>query len=135
MMCQLISMYNSYLLITSDIPGGQVEAWMSLCLNISTVYNSICWRDYTCCLKVMFSQACLKNSVLKRKLGGGCASQHAMDGGGVCLPLGPGSVHPPRQTPPGTATAADGTHPIGIHSCCVSVPFQSVTLSKFSNPV
>ena len=34
----------------------------------------------------------------------------------VILFLG-GGVHPPRQTPPPeTATAADGTHPTGMHS-------------------
>ena len=52
--------------------------------------------------------------------------------GGGCLPLGPGGVHPlgrhlpplgkhpPGHTPhphPETATAADGTHPTGMHSC------------------
>ena len=68
------------------------------------------------CGKVMFSQACVKNSI------------HGGGGRGVCLqvrgvytPLG---RHPLRQTPPGqtpppkeTASAADGTHPTGIHSC------------------
>ena len=76
----------------------------------------------------MFSQVCVKNSVQ----------------GGGALPLGPGDVLPPRQTPlrhtspsgrhppqadaparadtssgrlPPTATAADGTHPTGMHSC------------------
>ena len=46
-------------------------------------------------------------------------------GGGVPPRAGtPGSRHPPEQTPsprsrpPGeTATAADGTHPTGMHSC------------------
>ena len=59
---------------------------------------------------------------------------------GGCLPLGPGGVHPPGQTPlvgkhptsqtppsvdtpladtlpPPTPTEAGGTHPIGMHSC------------------
>ena len=41
----------------------------------------------------------------------------------VILFTGPDSArHPPRQTPPGqtpleTTTAADGTHPTGMHSC------------------
>ena len=57
------------------------------------------------CGKVMFSQACVKNSVHR----------------GV-HPLG---RQPPGQTPPlgrhplprQTATAANGTHPTGMHSC------------------
>ena len=72
--------------------------------------------------KVMFSQASVKNSI------------HYGGGRGVCLqvqrgvhPLG---RHPPQadtpwaHTPPSrqtpaqeTASAADGTHPTGIHSC------------------
>ena len=39
-------------------------------------------------------------------------------GGGGCLPLGSGVYNPPlRQTLPEMATAADGTHPTGMHSC------------------
>ena len=79
------------------------------------------------CGKVMFSQECDKNS--------------AHRGGGVCLwvwkwrgglsATGSGRVsayesreypagrHSPRQTSSlETATAADGTHPTGMHSCC-----------------
>ena len=55
------------------------------------------------CGKVMFSQACVKNSVHRR-------------GKGVHSP-------PPRQTPtrqaplPEMATKAGGAHSIGMHSC------------------
>ena len=80
---------------------------------IITVSNSSCG-------KVMFSQACVKNSV---------------HGGGVCpiacwdihtptgqTPPRPGPTLCPRQThplgtPPQMATAADGKHPTGMHSC------------------
>ena len=51
--------------------------------------------------KVLFSQVCVKNSVH----GGGCTRL----------------LDTPPDTPPGhpppTATAADGTHPTGMHSC------------------
>ena len=50
------------------------------------------------CGKVMFSQACVKNSV------------HLWGEGGVSRPR-PGGVSAQ------TATAADGTHPTGMHSC------------------
>ena len=41
---------------------------------------------------------------------------------GVCSRGGVVSQHALRQTPPGqTATAADGTHPTGMHSCCTGV--------------
>ena len=45
-----------------------------------------------------------------------CLSVH---GGRVSGPLHAG-IHSPGQKPPGadTATAADGTHPTGMHSCC-----------------
>ena len=49
------------------------------------------------CGKVMFSQACVKNSVH-----GGCVSQHA---------LGQTPIPPPA------VTAADRKHPTGMHSC------------------
>ena len=51
----------------------------------------------------MFSQACVKNSVH----GGGSAPVHA----GIHIP--PGSTHPPA------ATAMDGMHPAGMHSCLI----------------
>ena len=63
---------------------------------------------------VMFSQACVKNSAHRWE---GGVSQHALGGGGT-----PTGQTPPRQTPPGQtpplpmATAADGTHPTGMHS-------------------
>ena len=87
-------------------------------LNIFTVTNSSCG-------KVMFSQACVKNSVH-----GGFSWLHA----GIHTPLG---RHPPGQTPPlgrhpsgkhprgrhpsETANAADGTHPTEMHSCVLFV--------------
>ena len=57
---------------------------------------------------------------------GGAWSGGGLVPGGVCLVWGvpgPGEVvsqHALRQVPhPGeTATAADGTHPTGMHSCC-----------------
>ena len=55
--------------------------------------------------QVMFLQACVKNSV------------HM---GEVYTPLGrhpPGQIHPPGRHPQQTATAADGKHPTGMHSC------------------
>ena len=67
--------------------------------------------------KVIFLQACVCPQ------GGGPASVHA----GIHTPpknppqgKPPGSRHPPEQTTPPpreTATAADGTHPTGMHSC------------------
>ena len=49
----------------------------------------------------MFSQVSVKNSVH----GGGCLPRQT--------PPPSGQTH----APPGTATAADGTHPTGMHSC------------------
>ena len=73
---------------------------------IFTVHNSSCG-------KVMFLHLSVSHSVHDR-------------GRGWCLPLGPGGCTPPRQTPHPlgshtlhqTATATDGTHPTGTHSCC-----------------
>ena len=59
------------------------------------------------CGKVMFSQACIKNSV--------------RGGGGRCTPVRadtPLGRHPPGQTPlRQTATAADDRHSTGMHFC------------------
>ena len=61
----------------------------------------------------MFSQACVKNSVhrgLSVAKGGGVHGSGVVPGerrrGGACVA---------RET----ATAADGTHPTGMHSCSV----------------
>ena len=79
---------------------------------------------------VMFSQACVKDSVHKR----GGVSQHALGQthtpGRHPLPPGrhplPPWANPPDRPPcpvhagihpPPTATAAEGTHPTGMHSC------------------
>ena len=35
----------------------------------------------------------------------------------VCIPACTGTDTPLGQNPPPTATAADGTHPTGMHSC------------------
>ena len=57
---------------------------------------------------------------------GGCMVPGGVHGPGGCMVLGGpwsgGGVGIPalRQTPPGeTATAADGTHPTGMHSCLI----------------
>ena len=75
--------------------------------NIVTVRNSRCG-------KVMFSQACFKNSVNGRGGGvawqgpcvvrGACGGAGGMRGTGGCVAVE-------------TAIAADGTHPTGMHSC------------------
>ena len=77
------------------------------------------------CGKVMFSQACVKNSLRE-------VSTSASSGEG-CLPLGlprqppPPADTPPRQTPllgrhpqadpPEMGTSVDSTHPTLMHSC------------------
>ena len=72
--------------------------------NLITVRNSSCG-------KVMFSQACVKNSVQ-----GGCLP-HC-----ICWDTPPDTHTSPGHTPlppplPETATAVDGTHSTGMHSC------------------
>ena len=64
--------------------------------------------------KVIFSQACVKNSVHG---GGGCVSASVHAG-----------IHPPRSSPspPGRQTTAygqraAGTHPTGMHSYCRTI--------------
>ena len=56
----------------------------------------------------MFSQACVKNSVHREgvcgKMGGVCGEGRGVYGRGACVT---GEM----------ATAADGTHPTGMHSC------------------
>ena len=47
-------------------------------------------------------------------------------GPGTLPPPGPGTRPPPRQQ---TATVADGTHPTGMHSCCL-LNFNYVSLSN-----
>ena len=87
-------------------------------LRVSVVHRIFTVRKRSCG-KVMFSQACVKNSVH----GGGVYPTmhlgrhrpprpvHA----GIHTPLG---RHPPgAHPPPPTATATGGTHPTGIHSC------------------
>ena len=94
------------------------------------------YRPQRSCGKVIFSQACVKSSVH-----GGRGVSASVDAGIHPLGRHPPSKHPPRQTPLGrhpplcrpprqtsllgrpppqqTATVADGTHPTGMHSCCL----------------
>ena len=65
----------------------------------------------------MFSQACVKNFVREEYVPHcmlGCNPPPYAD-----TPLADTGPSPPGQTPPPleTATAADGTHPTGMHSC------------------
>ena len=66
------------------------------------------YRPQRSCSKVIFSQACVKNSVH----GGGGLPQCML--GYTPLDRPPMGRHTPPQQ---TATAADGTHPTGMHSC------------------
>ena len=99
------------------------------------------------CGKIMFSRACIKNSVYgggvqPHPLGRHPPGRHPADRHPLGRhPLGrhPLCKHPqadiPRQThplplvdtplPPAhqTASASDGTHPTGMHSCCFNVYF------------
>ena len=90
-----------------------------------------CDRPQCGCRKVMFSQACVKNYV--RGVYPSMHSGRPPLPASACWdtpPLGrypqsdtPPPVrhclgrHPPGQTPPPMATAADGTHSNGMHSC------------------
>ena len=67
-------------------------------------------------------------SVILSTGGGECVSQHALGRGAVCLgdsvsaqvgclPSGCTPPVPEADTSPEKATAADGTHPTGMHSC------------------
>ena len=91
------------------------------------------YRPLRSCGKVMFSQASV---ILFTEVGCVYPSMHwgrhpdwlcfhrrlsFCSHGGVCIPACTGADTPwaetPGQTPPPTATAADGTHPTGMHSC------------------
>ena len=76
--------------------------------------------------KVMFSQACVCPRGGGVSAPGGCLVWGGVWSRGCLLLRGSGgelvSQHAMRQTPPPpgeTATAADGTHPTGMHSCLV----------------
>ena len=73
----------------------------------------------------MFSQVCVKNSV-----GGACMLKGACMAGGVARGVrgegdmcGRGDMHDREGACVAgeTVTAADGTHPTGIHSCCIEL--------------
>ena len=71
---------------------------------VISVIEQCNWVVFTArnCGKVMFSQACVKNFVHREDV-----SQHAMASrvsaswSRGCLPLDPGGIQPPGQTPPG----------------------------------
>ena len=100
------------------------------------------------CGKAMFSQACVKNSVHRRGAGervwacvaggmwwGACvAGRHAWQGmGGVCVQgvcLAGGVWQGGHACARETATAEDGTHPTGMHSCCLI--YFRITKSEYN---
>ena len=85
---------------------------------VITVRNSSCG-------KVMFSQACVKNSVHWGVCMGGCMS------GGTCC-RGGHVWQGACMTAGEMATAADGTHPTGMHSCYILTSIYS-SFSVISN--
>ena len=86
------------------------------------------YRPQRSCEGYVFTGVCLSTGggclVGGSGLGGVCSWEDAGSGGvcsrGVFSQGRLVSQHALRQTPPrGTATAADSTHPTGMHSCCV----------------
>ena len=88
-MCKMIDV--SRLRADSHSPRTKPKTW-----SFATMIITVRKRS---CRKVMFLQAYVKNSV----------------NGGGCIPVCTGTDTPPH--PGQTATAADGTHPTGMHSC------------------
>ena len=86
---------------------------------VDTYCNAVSYyRPQRSCRKVMYSQVCVKNSV--HGGGWGCLPQCML--GYIHSPISgqtpPLGRHPLGRHPPGqTATAADGMHPTGMHSC------------------
>ena len=83
--------------------------------------------------KVMFLQACVCPQGGEVCLVPGGLLRGGSAPGGVCSG-GVVSQHALRQTPPPgeTATAADGTHPTGMHSClCYFRAYCLIRLSRF----
>ena len=73
----------------------------------------------------MFTGVCLST--------GGVPGSEGVWSGGVAWSRGGGGFWSPRR-PPQTATAADGTHPTGMHSCycfffTFANPFSHLTAS------
>ena len=60
------------------------------------------------------------------------ASRHPLGRQTVLGQTPPGRQTPPRQTPQQTATAADGTHPTGMHSCSLELNFFHVTSGEIT---
>ena len=68
--------------------------------------------------KVIFSEACVKNSV-NRGTGVGIPPPERTPRSRPPRSRPPRSRSPTReQTPPGSRHCAGGTHPTGMHSCC-----------------
>ena len=96
--------------------GGEGSGEGAMVLSKSAMCHGGCCRPQRSCGKVMFSQACVKNSVRGRGLS---TTVHA----GIHTPWQ--TPPPDRQTPPPdrhtspppAATVADGTYPTGMHSC------------------
>ena len=112
----ILSVMKSFLcipLIFVCIPCGVLEtdgtSWGDFFFDQYLASILVTTRNSSCG-EVMFSQACVKNSVH-----GGGVSQHSF--GQSHSPLG---RHPTFPSPPSTtgySQQADGTHPTGMHSC------------------
>ena len=105
---------------------GKRLKWIWSCWQRKTSINITNYRPQRSYVKVMFSQACVKNSVHK----GGVAdtnqtSRHPSPPDQADTPPPDQAETPPDQAdkpsrPTGeTATAADSTHPTGMHSCYI----------------
>ena len=80
----------------------------------------------------MFSQACVKNSVHRGcpgpGLGGSAQGGVQAQAKGMCIPACTEADPPPQQT----ATAADGMHPSGMHSCLLMSFLSNMIISILS---
>ena len=89
----------------SALVTHQLNGTSLFMISINGIDNMVyCYRS---CGKVMFLQACVILFI------GGCL----VLGGVWCQGGVPGPGGVPGGDPPGTATAAGGTHPTGMHSC------------------
>ena len=120
-------------MLSDSLNVSYVRTWAQMSTLNLQIFGNLCakhfYRPQRCCGKVIFSQACVKNSVH-----GGCLPQCML---GDTNPPSRPARHPPGQTPTCPvpagiymATAADGTHPIGMHSCDTELLSSLMNLLK-----
>ena len=110
----MVNIFSTVFVTVRKRSLGQGNIFKSVCQEFYSQGGCACSRGVPAPGVCLLWRGCLLRGVWSGGMSGlgGCLFQGVWSGGGAC------SQGCAWWRPPGTATAASGTHPTGMHSCC-----------------